>query len=95
MEATCPGHDMIVDELSKIRDNVKNHVRSYYHSDVVSAREIDMEALQNIAHDVGHVASQLSRLLLGPSTRYDAIRLVVCCTILTKCDEEHDKSLLP
>jgi hypothetical protein len=87
--------DKIIEDLSKIRDNVKNHARTYYHSNPISAGEIDEAALQDVADDMGIRTSLLVRSLLNPLARNDAIRLVVGCTILSRCDGERDPSLLP
>ncbi|KAK7177766.1 hypothetical protein PSPO01_16187 [Paraphaeosphaeria sporulosa] len=87
--------DKIIQDLSKIRDNVKNHVRTYYHSERISAGEIDEAALQDVANDTGISTSLLARSLSDPVTRNDAIRLVVGCTILSRCDGERHASLLP
>lgn len=87
--------DKIIDDISKIRDNIKNHVRTYYHSDPVSAAEIDEAALQDIAAAAGISTYVLVGTLLNSSTRNDAIRLVVGFTILSRCDGERTSSLLP
>jgi hypothetical protein len=57
--------DKIIDDLSKIRDSVKNHARTYYHSDPVSAGEVDEAALHDIAEDIGISTSLLVRWLLN------------------------------
>ncbi|KAF2621824.1 hypothetical protein BU25DRAFT_495534 [Macroventuria anomochaeta] len=87
--------DKIIDDLSKIRDSVKNHVRTFYHSNPIPASEIDEVALQDVAADVGISTSLLVSSLLDPSARNSAIRLVIGRTILSRCDEERDPSLLP
>ena len=87
--------DDIIDSLSKIRDNIKNHARSYYHSDPVPTSEIDEAALQVVADCTGVSTALLVHSLLNPLTRLAAIRLVLGCIILSRCDEECDPSLLP
>jgi hypothetical protein len=87
--------DKIIDDLSKIRDSVKNHARTYYHSDPVSASEVNEAALHDIAEDIGISTSLLVRWLLNPSARNNAIRLVISYIILSRCDGARDPSLLP
>lgn len=86
--------DKIIDDLSKIRDGVKNHVRTFYHSNPIPASEIDVAALDDAAADVGISTSLLVSLLLDPSARNSIVRLVVGHTILSRCDGERDPSLL-
>lgn len=87
--------ERIEEDLSKIRDNIKNHVRIYYHSDAILVNEIDEGALQDVADVMGTSTSVLAHSLVSPSARNDAIRLVVGCIMLSRCGEEHDQSFLP
>ncbi|KAF1996558.1 hypothetical protein P154DRAFT_312374 [Amniculicola lignicola CBS 123094] len=87
--------DAITKELSRIRDNIKNHARTYYHFEHVQGADILESRLMHIAAATGTSASGLVDLLLNPGTRGEAIRLVIAWVILSKCETQSQRSLLP
>jgi hypothetical protein len=87
--------DAITGDLSKIRDNIKNHVRTYYHSGHVSAVDINESGIREIAATTGSNAAVVVVALLNPSTRDTALRSLIGSIILTRCTGERSPSLLP
>jgi hypothetical protein len=87
--------DTITDAALKIRDNVKNHVRTHYHSAPVSVAGINQVGLQELATATGVSSSILAGAFSNPSTRQDALRLFIGWIMLARCTEERDPSLLP
>ena len=69
--------DTITDEVSKIRDNIKNHVRTYYHTAPVSAAQINEKGLRDLAIATGITTTVLAGALSRPDHRSNALRLVV------------------
>ncbi|KAH9863882.1 hypothetical protein J1614_009814 [Plenodomus biglobosus] len=86
--------DTITGEASRIRDNVKNHARTYYHSVAMTASSINAPGLQTLATVTGVSASVLAAALADPMTRQNAIRLVLGWCVLSKCTGERHPSLL-
>jgi hypothetical protein len=87
--------DAITGDLSKIRDNIKNHVRTYYHSGPISAADINEVGIRDIAAMTGASAAVLAKALEEPITRDNALRSIVGSVILTRCTGERSPSLLP
>ncbi|CAO2657915.1 Nn.00g071750.m01.CDS01 [Neocucurbitaria sp. VM-36] len=87
--------DTITDEVSKIRDNIKNHVRTYYHSTPVSAGSINETELRDLASATGVSSPMLGSALSKPSTRQDALRLAFAWVVLSRSTGQRDASLLP
>ncbi|KAJ4404491.1 hypothetical protein N0V91_005835 [Didymella pomorum] len=87
--------DAITGDLSKIRDNIKNHVRTYYHSGPISAADINEVGIRDIAAMTGASAAVLAKALEEPVTRDNALRSIVGSVILTRCTGERSPSLLP
>lgn len=87
--------DAITGELSKIRDNIKNHVRSYYHFEAIRAGDINVSGLAGIATATGLRSSAVADLLSNPPTRSEAIRLFIAWVALSKCEDNTNPSLLP
>jgi hypothetical protein len=87
--------DAITGDLSKIRDNIKNHVRTYYHSGPISAVGVNETVIRDVAAMTGSSATALVNLLSDPSKRDSALRSIVAAVILTKCTGERSPSLLP
>jgi hypothetical protein len=87
--------DTITDAALKIRDNIKNHVRTYYCSALVPVASINQLGLQELATATGVSSSILAGALSNPSTRQDALRLFIGWIMLSRCTEERDPSLLP
>jgi len=85
----------IIKEVSRIRDNIKNHAQTYYHFEPVSEVNVNGQALAEIAEATGMSSSTLARLLSNPSTRGDAIRLVISYVALSRCEDSRFPSLLP
>jgi hypothetical protein len=87
--------DAITGDLSKIRDNIKNHVRTYYHSGPISATDLNDAGIRDIAALTGSSAAVIINALSNPSTRDNALRAIVGSVILTRCTGERSPSLLP
>ncbi|KAF3004427.1 hypothetical protein E8E13_010399 [Curvularia kusanoi] len=85
----------IINDLSKIRDNIKNYVRTYYHSGPISAGNINEPGLRDLAALTGTSAATVVSVLSNPTTRDHALRLIVGFVILTRCTGERSPSLLP
>ncbi|KAF2183183.1 hypothetical protein K469DRAFT_711155 [Zopfia rhizophila CBS 207.26] len=85
----------ITKELSRIRDNIKNHVRAYYHFDAVPATEIEESKLTDLATASGLSTSALINVILNPSTRAEAIRLFIAWVAMSRCTGERHPTLLP
>jgi hypothetical protein len=75
--------DTITGEVSKIRDNIKNHIRTYCHSGPL-AGGINEAALHNLASAAGVSSSALVAALSNPSRRQETLRLVFAWVILSK-----------
>jgi hypothetical protein len=87
--------ETITDAVLKIRDNIKNHVRTYYHSAPVPENDIDLAALRELATATDVDSAVLGASLLSPSTRSETLRLVIGWMMLSRCTGERDASLLP
>lgn len=87
--------DAITGDLSKIRDNIKNHVRTYYHSERISAGNINENGIRDIAALTGGSAADAAKMLEDPLTRDSALRLIIGSVVLTRCTGERSPSLLP
>jgi hypothetical protein len=87
--------DTITDAVLKIRDNIKNHVRTYYHSSPVAAAIIDQVGLHELANATGISTSVLAGTLANPSTRRDTLRLFIGYVVLSRCTGDRDPSLIP
>ncbi|KAF3033088.1 hypothetical protein E8E12_003753 [Didymella heteroderae] len=87
--------DAIIGDLSKIRDNIKNHVRTYYHSGPTSAADMNEAGIRDIAALTGANAAVIVKMLADPLTRDSALRSIVGSVMLTRCTEERSPSLLP
>ncbi|KAJ4375513.1 hypothetical protein N0V86_007045 [Didymella sp. IMI 355093] len=87
--------DAITGDLSKIRDNIRNHVRTYYHSEPISTTNINEAGIRDIAASTGTSAAVIAKALADPLTRDNALRSIVGSVILTRCTGERSPSLLP
>ncbi|KAF2476931.1 uncharacterized protein BDR25DRAFT_339026 [Lindgomyces ingoldianus] len=87
--------DAMKKEVSRIRDNIKNHVRSYYHLETVPVTKLDQSQLQGLAAATGMSASALASIFVNPSTREESIRLFVAWIALSRCSDEHHPTFLP
>ncbi|KAH7088371.1 hypothetical protein FB567DRAFT_628100 [Paraphoma chrysanthemicola] len=86
--------DTITGEVSKIRDNIKNHVRTYCHSAGLTSG-INEAALQNLAAASGVSSATLASSLANPSARQETLRLVFAWVILSKTTGNRNSQLLP
>jgi hypothetical protein len=77
--------DAIIGTLSKIRDDIKNHVQNYYHNSHIQPELVDDTEVMELAHTISVAPSTVRRLLLNPETRVPAIRLFLGHLILTSC----------
>ena len=87
--------DAITGQLSKIRDNIKNHVRTYYHSGPITSADLNDASIRDVAALTGSSPAILVNALSNPSTRDNALRAIVGSVILTRCTGERTPSLLP
>jgi len=87
--------DTITDAALKIRDNIKNHVREFYHVSPVPATSINQANMKELAIATGTSSSVLASMLSNISTRADTLRLIVAWSVLSRCTGERVESLLP
>jgi hypothetical protein len=87
--------DAVTGDLSRIRDNIKNHVRTYYHSGPISAPDINEVSIRDVGALTGTSAAVLAKSLGDPINRDNALRSIVSSVILTRCTGERSPSLLP
>ena len=87
--------DAITGDLSRIRDNINNHVRTYYHPGPISTTDINEAGIRDIAASTGTSASVVIRALTDPATKDKALRSIIASVILTRCTGERSPSLLP
>lgn len=86
--------DEIRGHVSKIRDSIKNHVRTFCHTQPLNTG-IDEVALHNVASATGLSGSVLKDALTNPVTRPDTLRLIVAWVILSKSTGGRNAGLLP
>lgn len=86
--------DALTGQISKIRDNIKNHVRTYYEFGPVDANIVETH-LHDLAQATGMNHVTLHNALLNPSTRNDSLRLFVSWIILSRCTGDRQPTLLP
>ncbi|KAJ8109603.1 hypothetical protein OPT61_g7338 [Boeremia exigua] len=87
--------EAITGDLSKIRDNIKNHVRTYYHSGPSSTADADTANVQEIAALTGTSAAMLVHMIFEPTKRDNALRSIIAALVLTRCTGERSPNLLP
>lgn len=86
--------DEIRDYVSKIRDSIKNHVRTFCHTQPLETG-INEAALRNVTSATGLSSSVLTDTLINPITRPDTLRLIVAWVVLSKCTGGRNAGLLP
>lgn len=90
-----PAEDAAISkEVSKIRDNIKNHVQNFYHYQPVH-RGIGGAELTALAAATNLDPSVVETMLANPSTRSDTIRLFIAWAILSRCEGQRQPTLLP
>ncbi|KAH7394393.1 hypothetical protein BKA66DRAFT_567338 [Pyrenochaeta sp. MPI-SDFR-AT-0127] len=87
--------DTITNEVSQIRDKIKNHVRTYYHSAPISTAGLNEAGLRDLATAAGVSTSVIISALANPNTRPNALRLIVGWVILSRSTSERSTNLLP
>jgi hypothetical protein len=87
--------DTITDGALKIRDNIKNHVRTYYHASPVPVAGINQASMGELAVATGTSPTMLASMLSNTSTRAETLRLIVAWVVLSRCTGERNESLLP
>lgn len=87
--------DAVKIEVSRISDNIRNHVRTHYHSNGVMFEQMDISRLESLEMATGVPCSTIVAALVDPSTRTYALRLFIAWTILTKVGPESPSNLLP
>jgi hypothetical protein len=84
----------IAKELSRIRNNIKNHAQAYYHSQSVHA-DIDRSTMDRFATATRMSVTFLDGMFHDISTRGDGIRLFIAWSILSRYQGGAQHSLLP
>ncbi|KAF1831721.1 hypothetical protein BDW02DRAFT_40076 [Decorospora gaudefroyi] len=84
----------ITKEVSKIRDNIKNHVQTYYHFQP-GPGGIQSSDLAALATATNLNETVIEAMLVGTSMRGDAIRLFIAWAILSRCETGRHPTLLP
>ena len=89
--------DAIIGELSRLRDNIKNHVQSFYITEPIDPQSLDRGVLREVSRDTGIQFSKLQDLLVNRTSRNSALRLCISWMILSRCAGKGpaDISLLP
>ena len=89
--------DAIIGEFSKVRDNIKNHVQSFYITGPIDPQSLNRGVLREVSRDAGIQFSKLQDLLVNRTSRNSALRLCIGWMILSRCDGKGpvDTSLLP
>lgn len=89
--------DAIIGEFSKLRDNIKNHVQSFYITGPIDPQSLNRGVLREVSRDAGIQFSKLQDLLVNRTSRNSALRLCIGWMILSRCDGKGpvDTSLLP
>ncbi|KAJ4987571.1 hypothetical protein SVAN01_06884 [Stagonosporopsis vannaccii] len=87
--------ETITGDLSKIRDNIKNHVRTFYQSGPISAAEISEVGIRDIAESTNISAAVLVNALSDPTKRDNALRSILAAVILTRTTGDRNPNLLP
>jgi hypothetical protein len=87
--------DAISGEMSKLRDRIKNHAQSYYHTATVDPALVGEANLQALSEATGMTTVALKECLLDPKTRLAAIRLWISWVILSRFGGNRGRSLLP
>jgi hypothetical protein len=93
-----PAEDgKITTAMSQLRDRIKNHAQSYYHTELVQPGMLDMGAIQQLAQTTKLPAARLQEALLNPRSRVAMIRLYLSWVVLSRCSMAADvrDSLLP
>ncbi|KAF2805767.1 uncharacterized protein BDZ99DRAFT_466681 [Mytilinidion resinicola] len=89
--------DAITGELSRLRDKIKNHALTFYHTAAVDPVMVDESEFQDVARVTGIRSMTLCDMLLNPQTRIATIRLFLSYAILSRCGGQGGAgaSLLP
>lgn len=87
--------ETITSDLSKIRDSIKNHVRTFCHSGSISAADINEVGIQDIAARTNLSAAGLINALSDPVRRVNALRAILAAVILTRTTGDRSPNLLP
>lgn len=77
--------DAISGELSRLRDNINNHVQSFYVTSAVDPNSVDQANLLELSAATGVSTAKLEDMFLDPHTRITAIRLYLAWVILSRC----------
>ncbi|PSN68284.1 hypothetical protein BS50DRAFT_676180 [Corynespora cassiicola Philippines] len=86
----------IIDDVSRIRDDISNHIREFYGFNPTQSIGMEDKRLDEFAACTGISSSGLRGLLANPDTWEDSMRLLVAWIILRKCDGRSiHESLLP
>jgi hypothetical protein len=74
----------ILNEMSNLRDKIKNHAQNYYHTNPVDASQLNQSALHEISRVIGLSTAVLQNTLLNPSTRVSGIRACIAGVIFSR-----------
>lgn len=87
--------DTITDAVLKLRDNIKNHVRTYYHLSSIPAASVSQANMDQLATATGTSSARLASMLSNTSTRAETLRLILAWIVLSRCTGGRNESLLP
>jgi hypothetical protein len=81
-----PAEDgKITSAMSQLRDRIKNHAQSYYHTEPLQPGMVDLGAIQHLAQAIKIPAAQLQEALLNPQSRVAVIRLYLSWVVVSRC----------
>ncbi|CAN9325452.1 unnamed protein product [Alternaria alternata] len=95
MLAQPVADDTITDAVLKLRDNIKNHVRTYYHLSPIPAASVSQARMGQLATATGTSSARLASMLSNTTTRAETLRLILAWIVLSRCSGGRDESLLP
>lgn len=84
----------IAREVSKLRDNIKNHVHTFYQFPA-SQERIKSSQLADLTTATNTSAAVLADMLSSNTMWADAVRLFIAWSILSRCDSTRQPTLLP
>jgi hypothetical protein len=74
----------ILSEMSNVRDKIKNHAQSFYHTTSIDPSQLNASAVQGISSTIAIPASSLTNILLNPATRIAGIRACIAGVIFSR-----------
>lgn len=84
----------IISEVSKIRDNIKNYVQTYYQFSPGKGG-VESSHLEGLAADTNISAATFAAILANDGIYQDVLRLFIAWSILSRCGSTKQPTLLP